>query len=120
LDGELVPAKALQGKFRAPPVIDQVRHANLAPLRLVGRPPEEGRRQGIVTVAEDIGLHANHVADDALDRELAPIHRRRDVLDHEPRRGGRLLHGRNGHGSRDRLQGTALQNPDLQIGRAHV
>jgi hypothetical protein len=69
LDGEEMPADALRHHGPAPAVVAERSHGRALPLRLAGFAPQQLRRQNVVAVGEDVGLHRDRPADDAANRE---------------------------------------------------
>ena len=61
-------------------------HLDLAPVARLRRFVADDGAEDLVAVAEDVGLHGDRVADDALGRVATVVHRRRRVLDHDPGR----------------------------------
>ena len=60
-------------------------HLGLAPVGVAGPPIADHRAQDVVAVAEDVGGHADGVADAALGGEPAVVDGGLGVLDHDPR-----------------------------------
>ena len=58
-------------------------HLDLAPVARLRRFVADDGAEDLVAVAEDVGLHGDRVADDALGRVATVVHRRRRVLDHD-------------------------------------
>lgn len=112
-------AHPLQREARAPAVVAERAHPHRAPLRLVGRAPEQRGGKPVVAVADQVGPDLDHLAHRALRREAAVVHGRVHRLDREARQGAR----RDGSG-RDGRRGPDRRAPrreeDLRLaGRKH-
>ena len=68
-DHEFMPPHALRREFRVPAIVFDQLHADLVPVRLVGRSPKQGRRKGVMAVAENICFDLHRLSDDAFDDE---------------------------------------------------
>src|SRR5271166_1563626 len=82
-----MPTDAPWANHGLPAVIAQGLHAHALPFLLIGRAPNELDREHVMSVGEYIGFHADALADHALGRKAAGIHRRCDVLDDDARGG---------------------------------
>ena len=80
-DREEMAAGPKQREFAEPAIVDQEAHRRARPLALVGGAPAQFGREHVVTIAEDVGLDRDEVADHALDREAAIVDRRCHGLD---------------------------------------
>ena len=69
LDGVEMPADTLRHHGAAPAVVAERSHGRAPPLRLAGFAPQQLRRQNVMAVGEDVGLHRDRPADDAANRE---------------------------------------------------
>ncbi len=94
-DGVEMPADTLRHHGAAPAVVAKRSHGRAPPLRLAGFAPQQLRRQDVVAVGEDVGLHHDRPADDAANREARRLGG--DAIYHHRRAGcrgagrGRLL-----------------------------
>ena len=91
-----VPAETGDPELAREDVVAQRRHRLLVPCRLVLVPVEDGARDHVVSIGERVCMHADELADRALDREAALVDHRCDRLDDHPVTacGNRRLDGR--------------------------